>query len=115
MSATYVVVTLAVAATMGYAGGVDLVRAGWVLDNMSRLGVPHTWLFPLGALKLAGAVGLVVGLAVPAIGVAAAVGLVLYFVGAIVTVLRARWYAHWYAALFLLLAAGALSLRVATL
>ena len=30
----------------------------------------------------------------PAIGVLAGVGLVLYFAGAVVTVVRARWYAH---------------------
>lgn len=69
---------------------------------------------PLGVAKAAGAVGLLVGIAVPTIGVAAAVGLVLYFVGAIVTVLRARWPAHLpYPTAFLALAVGALVLRLA--
>jgi multisubunit Na+/H+ antiporter MnhC subunit len=36
----------------------------------------------------------VVGLFVPVIGVAAGIGLVLYFTGAVATVIRARWYAH---------------------
>jgi hypothetical protein len=114
MFAAYVVVTLLAAAANGYAAYVDVTRAGWVLDNMSRLGVPHPWLPKLGALKAAGALGLLVGFAVPAIGVAAATGLVLYFVGAVVTVLRARWYAHLYAAVWLLLAVGSLALRIAT-
>ena len=43
-------------------------------------------------LKLAGAVGLLVGIAVPALGVAAAIGLVLFFIGAIVTHVRAQDY-----------------------
>ena len=45
----------------------------------------------LGAVKLAGAAGLVVGLlGLRALGIAAAVGLVLFFVGAVVTHLRAH-------------------------
>ncbi|KJY26125.1 DoxX family protein, partial [Streptomyces sp. NRRL S-495] len=40
----------------------------------------------------AGAAGLLVGLAVPALGVAAAIGLILYFLGAVITCLRARSY-----------------------
>jgi hypothetical protein len=35
-----------------------------------------------------------VGLFVPVVGVLAGVGLVLYFTGAVATVVRARWYAH---------------------
>jgi hypothetical protein len=34
------------------------------------------------------------GVFVPVIGVAAGIGLVLYFAGAVITVLRARWYSH---------------------
>ncbi|MFV2175273.1 DoxX family protein [Actinomadura sp. LOL_016] len=43
-----------------------------------------------GDAKLVGAIGLLVGLAFPAVGIAAAIGLTTYFLGAIVTVLRAR-------------------------
>src|SRR5487761_1440965 len=38
--------------------------------------------------------GLLVGLAVPVIGSIAGIGLVLYFTGAVMTVVRARWYSH---------------------
>jgi hypothetical protein len=114
MFTAYVVVTLLAAGANAYAAAVDVTRAEWVLDNMSRLGVPHPWLPTLGALKAAGALGLLVGIVVPAIGVAAATGLVLYFVGAVATVLRARWYAHLYAGVWLVLAAGTLALRLAT-
>ncbi|SEE52126.1 DoxX-like family protein [Streptomyces sp. 2131.1] len=40
--------------------------------------------------QIAGAAGLLAGIGAPAIGIAAAVGLILYFAGAVVTVLRAR-------------------------
>jgi hypothetical protein len=53
--------------------------------------VPRSTLPALAALKLAGAAGLLVGLlAVRPIGTAAAVGLVVFFVGAVAVHLRAR-------------------------
>jgi DoxX-like family len=86
MFIAYVIVTLVAAALNGYAAYVDFVRADWVLANMTRYGVPHSWLYPLGALKAAGALGLLIGIGVPPIGVSASLGLVVYFIGAIVTV-----------------------------
>jgi hypothetical protein len=94
---------------------VDFIRSESILDNMNKYGVPQSWLFSLGALKAAGALGLLVGIAVPVLGIAAAIGLVLYFVGAIIAVTRARWYSHLsYPAPFLRLAAASLVLQVAT-
>ncbi len=66
----------------------------------------------LGILKAAGAIGLPVGIAVPQIGIAAAVGLVLFFVAAIITHLRAHDYSFGLAVVFLLLAVAALVLRL---
>jgi hypothetical protein len=57
---------------------------------MSKLRVPESWLPILGVLKGAGALGLLVGIAVPPIGIAAAAGLTLFFIGALITHLRAR-------------------------
>jgi hypothetical protein len=65
-------------------------------------------------LKAAGALGLLVGIGVPVIGTAAAVGLVLFFVAAIITHLRARDYSLGPAVVFLLLAVAALVLRWAS-
>lgn len=53
------------------------------VQNAAKLEVPSSWLVPLGALLLAGGIGLLAGIAVPLIGAAAAIGLVLYFVCAI--------------------------------
>lgn len=57
---------------------------------VAAAGVPVSWLrFPIGTLKLLGALGLVAGLWVPGIGVAAAAGLVVFFVCAMYTHVRA--------------------------
>lgn len=94
MSTAYVVVTLLAAALVAFSGGALLARASWVVESLVAYGVPRSWWPRLGAAKLAGAAGLLVGLAVPAIGVAAAIGLVLYFTGAVITVIRAGSYGH---------------------
>ncbi|MFF9522813.1 DoxX family protein [Streptomyces achromogenes] len=71
----------------------DFLGAGFVLANSAEVGVPRTWLPWLATLKAAGAAGLLLGLAgVPFIGVAAATGLVLFFVGAVAAHIRARVY-----------------------
>ncbi|MFC8895200.1 DoxX family protein [Streptomyces cinereoruber] len=94
MSTTATVVTAVAAFMAGFSGVAVLVRAGFVVGPLAAYGVPRAWWNRLGAVKVAGAVGLLVGYAVPVVGVLAAVGLVLYFTGAVVTVLRARAYGH---------------------
>jgi hypothetical protein len=112
MFTAYVVVTLLAAAFNTYAAYVDFIRAEWVVANMTRYGIPHSWLSSLGALKVAGAAGLAVGLVMPPIGIAAAACLVVYFIGAMVTVMRAGWYSHLrYPTPFLVLAMASLVLR----
>lgn len=114
MHTAYVVVTLlAVVANVAVALA-DLLRARFVLANSASVGVPESWLVPLGLVKAAGAAGLLLGLlGVPLIGTAAAAGLVLFFVGAVLTHLRARNYALWFPGAFLALAAGAFVLSLA--
>jgi hypothetical protein len=114
MFTAYVVVTVLAAATTAFAAIVDFIRPQWLLANMAKAGVPQSRLLSLGALKAAGALGLLVGLRVPLLGVVAAVSLVLFFVGAIITHLRAHFYSFTYPAAFLLLAVGSLGLRLAS-
>lgn len=91
MNTAYVVVTLATAAITAGIAVADLIPAGFVLANSAEVGVPRSWLPALGAVKLAGAAGLIVGLVgLPTLGIAAATGLVLFFVGAVATHLRAH-------------------------
>jgi hypothetical protein len=112
MFTAYVVVGVLAAGLNTAAATVDFLRADWVLTNMTRYGVSHAWLSTLGALKAAGAVGLLAGIAVPLIGIAASVGLVVYFAGAVFTVVRARWVSHLpYPTVFLLLGAASSSSR----
>ncbi|QBS38781.1 DoxX family protein [Nocardia sp. CS682] len=113
MSTAYVIVTIVAAAAMLIASGVDVFRAQWVRDNMRTYGIPDWTLMPLAVIKAAGAVGLLVGLAIPPLGLAAAICLVLYFIGAIITILRARGYGDLgYPMPYLALAAASLVLFV---
>ena len=90
MVAAWVGVTIVTIAMNAFVTVADLLRMPFVLENAAAVGVPATWLTPLALLKGAGAVGLLLGLlGVPLIGMAAAVGLVLFFVGAIVFHVRA--------------------------
>lgn len=91
MDFAYVVVVTTTAALTAAVALPDLVPAGFVLANSARVGVPRSWLPTLAVLKFAGAGGLAVGLlGLRGIGIAAAVGLVLYFVGAVAAHVRAR-------------------------
>lgn len=109
------VVTLIAAAALGYAAYVDFRREAWIVENMTRYGIPHTWLFQLGAAKAAGALGLLVGLAWPPVGVLAGCCLLLFFTGAVITVLRSGWYSHLpYPLAFATPAAVALALQAAS-
>ncbi|MGQ4384976.1 DoxX family protein [Streptomyces sp. SAS_270] len=94
MSTAYVVVTVLAALLTAFSAYSVFARAEWVVKPLTDYGVPRSWWVLLGAAKAAGAVGLLVGLALPAIGVAAGIGLVLYFTGAVITVIRARSYSH---------------------
>lgn len=89
-----IVVTVVAALWVAFSAVSVLLRAGWIQKALTDYGVPRSWWPWLGAAKLAGSVGLVVGLFVPVLGLAAAIGLIVYFTGAIVTVIHARWYSH---------------------
>jgi hypothetical protein len=116
MYTAYIIVTGLAAAANIFSAIADFVRYKQVAINMARAGVPESWMTMLGVLKAAGALGLLVGIGIPLIGTAAAVGLILFFVGAIVTHVRAHFYGVWLvpAIVFLLLAVTALGLRLAT-
>lgn len=111
MSLAYVLVTSVAVAANGAIAVADLAQAQFVLDNSAEVGVPQSWLRPLALLKAAGATGLLLGLlGVPVVGVAAGIGLVLFFVGAVITHLRASNYALAFPLAFLLLAVGSVAL-----
>ena len=114
MSIAYVVVTVLAAFMVGYSAFSVFSHARWVVLPLADYGVPRSWWPWLGTAKAAGAVGLLVGLFVPVIGVLAGIGLVLYFAGAVITVVHARWYAHIaFPLLYMAPVIGALMLRYA--
>jgi hypothetical protein len=87
----YLGITLITVVMNVWAAGADFLRARFVLGNSAELGIPQRWVLHLGLLKAAGALGLLLGvLGVPLIGIAAAGGLVLFFLGALVVHVRAR-------------------------
>jgi hypothetical protein len=112
MVTAYVAVTLVAIAANAFSGAAALVHFKPIIPGMVRAGVPESWLtFPIGTLKTAGAVGLLLGLiGLPLIGAAAAIGLILFFVGAIYTHVRARDFSPQFG-----LAIGFLALAVAAL
>ena len=110
MFTAYVVVSVLAAAANIFSATCDFVRYKQVSIAMAKAGVPESWMTRLGILKAAGALGLLAGIGMPLIGTAAAVGLILFFIAAIITHLCAGDYSFGLAAVFLLLAVAALAL-----
>jgi len=118
MFTAYLLVTLLAIAADAFSGIAALVHFKPIIPGMLKAGVPQSWLtFPIGTLKTAGALGVLIGLiGVPLIGTAAAIGLVLFFVCAIYTHLLAGDYSPQFglAIGFLLLNVSALVLLLAS-
>lgn len=114
MNTALVVITLITAVITAAIAIADLVPARFILANSAQVGVPRSWLPALGAAKLAGAVGIVAGLlGLRELGIAAAAGLVLFFVGAVATHLREHvLYNIAFPGAFLCLSAASLALLV---
>lgn len=110
---TVIVSVLLALALVGSAAG-KLTKNPKIVESMTKLNVPATLVPKLALLEIAGAVGLLVGLAVPALGAAAAIGVILYFAGAIVYHVRAKDKALAPPAVLMLVAVAALVLRLAT-
>ncbi|OUZ11111.1 transmembrane invasion protein [Aeromicrobium sp. PE09-221] len=83
-------VTVACVAANAFIVVADLSRARFVLANSAEVGLKPTTLPYRAALKGAGSAGLVIGLiGVTQLGLAAALGLVMFYVGAVGAHLRA--------------------------
>ncbi len=110
-TATTVLTVLTVACAVANASVAiaDFARAPFVLANSAEVGVAPRWIPYLAALKLAGAVGLLLGLvATPWLGLAAATGLVAFFLGAVGVHVRTKVFHNIaFPSTFLVLAAGA--------
>ena len=108
-----VVITALLAAYLTFSAGADFVRYNRILVEMAKAHVPESWLTWLGVVKAAAVIGLLAGLVIPPVGLAAAAGVVLFFVGAVMTHVRARYYAVGPALSFLILGVVTLGLTAA--
>ena len=113
MEASYLLATILAALANGYAASLNFAGAESVKVVADRVQVSRQWMVPLGTLLVLGAAGLVAGFAVPELGLAAAIGLVLYFICAVTAHLRVRDRQIGGAAFFLFLAAAALTTNLA--
>jgi DoxX-like family len=111
MNTAYLAVTVSAIVANGFSGIAALLHFRPIMPGMAKAGVPVSWLrFPIGTLKTLGALGLTAGLVVQPVGIAAAIGLVLFFVCAIYTHILAGDYSPQF-----YLAIGFLALNVAAL
>ncbi|MEV6728627.1 DoxX family protein [Streptomyces sp. NPDC051364] len=113
MFIAYAVVAGLLALVLVASATLTLQRNDAIVASMQKVQVPDAWLPRLATLKAAGAIGLVAGLWVTPLGVAAAVGVTLYFIGAVISHLRVKDFELAPAATLALVAATALALRVA--
>jgi uncharacterized membrane protein len=90
MLAVCIAITVVGAVMFASAAILNFTHHKSVTETAARLGVPVTWQVPLGFLLAAGALGLLIGLVVPALGTAASCGLVLYFLCAAGAHIRVR-------------------------
>jgi hypothetical protein len=116
MQTVYLVLTVAFALMAAFSGVGKIRRDPRQVKVVHEIvGLPLKYFPLLAACEFSGAVGLLVGIWQPAIGIAAGIGLVLYFVGAIVSHLRVGDVKGIGPAVFMLvLAAGVLALRILT-
>jgi hypothetical protein len=90
MFVAYTVIAVLLTLALLASATAKLRRVPQLVAGLTGLGVP-LGLFPfLAACEIAGAGGLLIGLWYPPVGVAAAIGLVLYFLGAVGAHLRGR-------------------------
>jgi uncharacterized membrane protein YphA (DoxX/SURF4 family) len=89
MDIAYLVITMVVAAMAAFSGLGKLRRDPKIEHVIHEVvGVPLKYFPHLAACEFAGALGLVLGIWWPFLGIAAGIGLVVYFVGAIVSHVR---------------------------
>ncbi|MFD6112343.1 DoxX family protein [Streptomyces yangpuensis] len=112
MFIAYAIVGGLLALALAASATFSLQRNEQIVASMRKVQVPDSWLPRLAALKAAGAIGLIAGLWITPLGVAAAVGVTLYFIGAVISHLRVKDYELAPAAVLTLVAAAALTLRV---
>ncbi|HZE40330.1 MAG TPA: DoxX family protein [Stackebrandtia sp.] len=112
MYVAYLVVSLILIVALVFSAVACFARYPRVIENMERCGVPLSWVNTLGGLKALGALGLVVGYWMEWIAVAAAIGVIEFFVCAVYTHIWAKDRGFVLPAGFGLMGVAALTLRL---
>ncbi|MGA8100657.1 MAG: DoxX family protein [Candidatus Acidiferrales bacterium] len=117
MHTAYMAITVVLALLVAFSGLAKIARKADVVKTIHEvIGVPMKYFLLLAVCEFAGAIGLVVGIWLPGLGVAAGIGLILYFVGAVASHLRVGDVKGIGPAVFMLvLSGGALALRFLTM
>ncbi|MFE3189913.1 DoxX family protein [Nocardia sp. NPDC059240] len=89
MNIAYHVVGIVAALWIGFSSFSLFTEKQFVTEPLEQYSVPKSWWNWLATAKGAGALGLIAGFFIPAVGIAAAICLVLYFLGASATSIRA--------------------------
>jgi DoxX-like family len=109
----YTVIVIVLALLALAAAAAQLARVKAILDSLIHVGLSERIIPLLAACLIAGGLGLLIGLWYPLLGLAAAVGLVLFFVAATIAHLRKSDFKGLPAPLtMLILAVSAVSLQV---
>jgi hypothetical protein len=91
MFVAYAAVAILLSLALVASGAAKLTKNPRVVDGINvAVGVPLSWFPALALAEIAGAIGLIIGLWVPGLGIAAGIGVVLYFAGAVAAHLRAH-------------------------
>ena len=116
MDTAYLVITILLAAMVAFSGLGKIRRDPRIVRVIHEIiGVPLRYFPLLAASEFAGALGVVLGIWWPPLGVAAGIGLVVYFVGAVASHLRVGDVKGIGPAAFMLVvAAAALVMRILT-
>ncbi|MFD0149486.1 DoxX family protein [Streptomyces sp. NPDC055721] len=112
--ATFVVTALFALILLFSAYG-KLTHDAQQMKTLEHVGFPTQHVPLLAAAEIAGAAGILIGLAWPPLGIAAAIGLITYFSGAIASHLRVHDWRILPSAVLLLAAAATLTLRLVSL
>ncbi|WP_341975927.1 DoxX family protein [Microbacterium sp. LTA6] len=83
-------ITLLTAALNGAIAVLNLIGHDYPKSQADQMRIPHSLLPVFGTMLGAGSLGLVVGLAVPSLGIAAAAGFVIYYLVALGAHFRVR-------------------------
>ncbi|MFE0462687.1 DoxX family protein [Kitasatospora sp. NPDC058965] len=88
MFVSLAVITVFMSAVLLVSAGAKSLRTRHITEQMSTLGVPQGMMNFLIGAQIAGAAGAIAGLWWGSVGIAAAIGLTLYFAGAVASHLR---------------------------